>query len=68
MSLYLRICKRLDKVADKAFQPGSKLHHGWHHQAGPKVNEIEKLWFEKPSFRQCFSGHQCGNGQWSLRE
>ena len=42
-SFYLRICKRLDKVADKAFQPGSKLHHGWHHQAGPKVNKTQKL-------------------------
>ena len=49
-SFYLRICKRLDKVADKAFQPGSKLHHGWHHEAGPKVKwGVSSRWSFDPN-------------------
>ena len=37
MNFYLRLTKRLDKVADRILTPGGKLNHAWHHPAGPKV-------------------------------
>jgi len=37
MNFYLRLTKRLDKVADRILKPGGKLNHAWHHPAGPKV-------------------------------
>ena len=37
MTFYLRLTKRLDKVADAVLTPGGKLNHAWHHPAGPKV-------------------------------